>query len=692
MSALPQLSLVPRSPEQQWLSAEQVMTATGWSKRTFYRRSAELLSREKPGGLNARAMREYLASSLPAAASQAQLVVVPPQGAQLGPLFAGLPAVGAQRITLTDPAAQAQAEKREAIIKPLIYYADNAERLSQLKLPDGRAITSLARLIEHVALTQGACVRTIKQWLALYRAGGFVALADRKRADKGTSRWFARHRAASVLAAYLYLVERQSVTFVREQIEFEAESLGLVEGDLPSRETVRVFLADAISPAMKTLAREGQRAYRERMAPYLRRGFVDVFANQVWVGDHAIHDVEISNDIFTEVPRWTPGRLRMSAFVDYRSRKAWGTWAWEGSSRSIAATMLRAILEVGPPDHIYVDNGRDYRKIAKGATRGSEIELADDEKAPRKWWDGEYESIERTGLLARLGISVTHCIPRHPQSKHVERFFRTMHERFDAVHHTYTSGSPFTRPEATEAAMMRHRRLLKAGRGAQSNHPLASRFILGCLSWLEEYNNTPQSGEGMDGLTPNQVFEMERNPNQKPTPEPATLALLMSEFARRKVQECSVRVGNYRYTPRPDDRNAWAAMHEANECEVMVAYNSNDLEFVVALDREGRFIAWLEAEQLARFAPNDPETQKQIGESMEIRRGLEKATKQSLALIANTARANGAKSAEELLYSRLQIPTAAGEVVTQSKPRLRPEKKAQAPMTPAQVARMLLEE
>jgi len=403
--------------------------------------------------------------------------------------------------------------------------------------------------------------------------------------------------------------------------------------------------------------------------------------------------VEIQNDLFEEVPFGTTGRLRISAFVDYRSRKAWGTWAWEGSSRSIAATMLRAMLEVGPPEGIYVDNGKDYKKVAKGAIHGSELPAIgdDDAKAPQTWYDDEYKRIERTGLLARLGIAVTHCIPRHPQSKHVERFFRTMHERFDAVHSTYTSGSPFTRPEATEAAMMRHRRLLKAGRVEESNHPTASRFILGCLSWIREYNATPHSGEGMDGRSPDEVFASELNPNQKPVPNPETLALLLSEYVKRGVRECAVQLNHYRYTPRPEDRMAWAAMHEANEGEVLVGYNPEDPEFVVALTLDGRFLAWLEAEPLLRFAPNDPATQRQIGQSMEIRRGLEKAQKGALKAIAAGARGLGARSAEEMLYGRLQLPAATGAVITQRRPRLRPDKEAVAPSTAADIASNFLE-
>ncbi len=685
MSAQPQLSIVPKAGSWLALTVDQLLERTGWSRPKFFRKRKELIARTRAdGGI------EYLESSIPAKPA-ASLAIVPAP-VQLGPLFQNVPSCPAPRILLPDPELQKQAEHRLNLIAPLLDFcaardSGGAGRYAALSLADGRPVTSLERMVEYAAHQAGQSPRTIKRWMARYKSGGFAALADRIRADKGVGRWFHTHRDAAVLAAYLYLVERQSVTFVYEQLEHQ------IAEDVPSKETVRSFLSDAVSPAMKTLAREGQREYRERMSPYLRRGYSDVFANQILVGDHAIHDVEIQNDIFAEVPYGTPGRLRISAFVDYRSRKAWATWALEGSSRSIAATLVRCLLEAGPPEGIYVDNGKDYKKVARGATPASELPFDDDDKkAPANWWENEYAAIERTGLLARLGIWVTHCLPRHPQSKHVERFFRTMHERFDAAHATYTSGSPFTRPELTEKLMMRHRRLLKAGRVGESNHPTASRFILGCLKWIAEYNETPHSGEGMDGRSPNQVFAEERNPDQKPAPEQAALALLMAEYEKRQVRECAVTLMKYRYTPAPQDSLGWAAMHQANETEVLVAYNASDPEYVAALDLEGRFIAWLEAEPLLRFAPNDPATQGQIGQSMEMRRSLEKATRATLGMIATEARSNGARSAEELVYGRLLVPATAGEVVTQRRPLLAAPKAIAAPMTPDEVAHMILEE
>ena len=60
-----------------------------------------------------------------------------------------------------------------------------------------------------------------------------------------------------------------------------------------------------------------------------------------------------------------------------------------------------------------------------------------------------------------------------------------------------------------------------------------------------------------------------------------------------------------------------------------------------------------------RFAPGDPHTQAQIADSFRTRRGLEKATRETLTTISRVARSNGAISPLEAMASRLQL--AAGE-------------------------------
>ena len=603
--------------------------------------------------------------------------------------FASPAAAQLRRVALCSPEAQAQAESRLQILTPLLDYRNDPSRYASICLADGSPVTSFTRLVEHTAEISEVSTRTVFHWLVRFKEGGLPALADRERRDKHRSCFFDAYPKAAWLAAYIFLDERMSVRVAHEFILRDLSQLEVPPEDAPSYETVRAWLHQ-MPAALAVYAREGRKAYRERMSAYLKRGYTDVYSNQVWVGDHMIHDIEASNDLFDNIERWAPLRIRLSAMLDYRSRALVGaSWAWEGSSRAIAATMRRGISRFGPPEHIYVDNGKDYRKVTRGALPGY---LKESPLAPEGWWRAELEQIANLGFLARLHIAVTHCIPHHPQSKHVERFFRTLHERFDKCWPTYTSGSPFTRPEATETAMMTHRKLVKAGRGAESRHPRASQIVAGCLSWIEEYNATPHGGEGMDGGTPTEVFNANLNPAQRPMPEPAALALLLFDRETRQVRECAVTLNKRRY--QPVDDAGWIALHQANESQILIASNPSDPDCAAALDLGGNFLAWLEPEDLIRFAPGDAETQAQIGESFHIRRGLEKATRNILSTIRSNARANGAVSPLESMASRLQL--AAGEtgddLVTQRKPRQPGNDKSPATAaTPAQAARMFLE-
>jgi hypothetical protein len=240
--------------------------------------------------------------------------------------------------------------------------------------------------------------------------------------------------------------------------------------------------------------------------------------------------------------------------------------------------------------------------------------------------------------------------------------------------------------------MMEHRKLARHGHVADSNHPKASLFIAACLAWMEEYADTPHTGEGMDGGTPRQVFEANLNPRQKPTPDAATLALLMAEHEKRLVQECAIHLNKRRYTP--IDQPGWIALHNLNSCEVLIAYEPGAPEDAAALDLDGNFICALRTEELVRFAPGDPHTKSLVQESMRQRRHLEKQTREALQTISLVARQNGAQSPLEAMASRLQLPadTNISDLVTQRKPRFGPDKQAVAPKSASEIASSFLEE
>lgn len=675
--------------EDRWISSEDALGATNWRLRKLQRevKRGNVKSRPLQIGLGGRSRSEYLLSSLP---FDAQVRLAQRRSALM--LSPGEPPTAEKPKVALSPEEEQQARARYRIIEPLLNFKAEEQSAARpqmhlglgLLLTDGSPVRNLSQMCAYLAETHQTDKATLWRWLKRFRAQGRVGLADRVRADKGKSRFFEDNPKAAALAAYLYLEQRQSVQSAYEAIRRDCLSLDLTPEELPHYATVYRFLnGSRFSEPMKLLAREGTRVYRERCAPYVSRNYSETASNEIWVSDHMIHDVEAQNDCFPDAEWGAPIRLRFTCLLDFHSRFVVGySWCWEGSSQSIASAIRRAVTLHGPAEVFYCDNGKDYLKVARGAMPAY---LRESGLAPEDWYSRELTELMETGVLSRLGIAAQHCIVRHPQSKHVERFFRTVHERFDKKFPTYTGGSPATRPDFAAEAMAQHRKLLRMGSPGMSLHPPASLFIRMALAWIDEYHSTPHRGQGMLGRTPRQAFEQDRNPRQKPTPTPEVLALMLAEHTERKVSECSIELHRKRYVG--NDEISATMLHEMNGRKVTVAYDPLDLENVALLDDNLRLIAWARPEHYLTQSA-DAETGARIAESMQQRRRMEKRTRQTIVGIAATARANGALTDVEHLAARAGVVE---EAVTQRPMRLRPSNAAVAPPTPDEIGRMLAE-
>jgi hypothetical protein len=140
-------------------------------------------------------------------------------------------------------------------------------------LPDGTSAWSIKDAVDWCAMHVERNPRTIRYWIAKFKAAGTSAFEPAPRSDKGTSRFFTQHRKAAILAAYLFLCLRPSARAVHEAIVRNRELIEVPEAKLPSCETVRRWLRSA-SPMLVAMALEGQRTYRELMFSDLERGLL----------------------------------------------------------------------------------------------------------------------------------------------------------------------------------------------------------------------------------------------------------------------------------------------------------------------------------------------------------------------------------------------------------------------------------
>jgi putative transposase len=277
------------------------------------------------------------------------------------------------------PDPQQKALWRFGIIAPLLHHGDDdptlAKMLEQLESktyirPDGSA----ARL----------SAETLRKWLYRYRKGGFAALSDRVRSDKG------RHQVDRSTLAAMGKLRKDNPNWTLAKILARLLADGAWNGIRPSRAT------------MYRIAGSNQ-LHRNRSAPVTdRRAFAFTCFGQLWMAD------------FMHGPKLRCGRRTkkaiLHAIIDDASRYVVSArFYWQETVEVLLTEIMIAVRRFGLCQRFYTDNGPSYA------------------------------SAHLKQVCARLGMHLVHTPPYRPQGRgKVERFFRTVREQFLSEQHART--------------------------------------------------------------------------------------------------------------------------------------------------------------------------------------------------------------------------------------------------------------
>jgi putative transposase len=588
-----------------WLTRDAVLQLTGWTTRTVERKvkNGVLESRLSSKAQNGKSIREFALRSLPHDAQKkalnAQLVaafspenapakVTPidsPQG-QLAFPDSSTRLEAYRDLTILSPDQDKEAQRRFAAVDALQQIMQRGRDKDRMWRPlSGVVLSTNLELENYIAKQHNMSRQTLLMWRKRLNERGYSALAGRTPGPaKGFSDFFDNRPELRSFAEKKYLSERLSIRMVHEALETECARRSI---DPPCYETVRLYLSRQ-PEALKIIAREGEREYHDRCEMYVVKDYRAKIANDIWVSDHMTHDVFVRNDgFFPDEKEGAPLRPWLTAIIDYRTRKVLGwTWSANPSSDSINSAMRMALIHFGKPaECLYVDNGKDYKSLGRVNPISPQL----------------------SGALQRLEIASQHCQPRHPQSKHIERWFRTLHERFDVLWRPFYSGtSPKDRPEECDQQLAEHNKLLKAGQVEQSPLPLASEFVQAAALWITEYNAKHRhTGEGMDGKTPDELFNQQYpigNRRLLKQEDIRALDELLRRRERRRVREGGcIFIHNHRYEP--SDAASNAAMFHEIEHDVIVACDPANMGEAIACDLDGRYLATLQASKLLAHGP-----------------------------------------------------------------------------------------
>jgi putative transposase len=234
--------------------------------------------------------------------------------------------------------------------------------------------------------------------------------------------------------------------------------------------------------AAVALHRGGVESYKNTAANFIERDYTTLDANALWVSDHHRFDVMVRQGNVT-------GRPWLCAFQDVRSRMivGWRIFMHDPNSDVILAAFRDGCMARGVPEKVYLDNGKDFDAEA----------LQGETKAQRRRRRRRKEKpLVDAGVFGRLGVKVIHALPYNPQAKPIERFFGTVCSRFSVMFATYCGRSPEAKPDDLGE---------KLKRGAA---PELRDFAAAFTNWLEEYHAAAHAGDGMDGRSPRDVFDV----------------------------------------------------------------------------------------------------------------------------------------------------------------------------------------
>ena len=223
--------------------------------------------------------------------------------------------------------------------------------------------------------------------------------------------------------------------------------------------------------------------------------------------DHHLIDVAVKNKYGKVVRPW------LTVFYDARSNKVISFILRDKSADStvIKECLKNGITTNGVPKELYFDNGKDYRE---------------------KSFNKDFPA----ALVNRLGIKMIYATPYHGQAKTVERWFRTLEDRFCKFFITYLGRDAKQRPE----------KMRKPFKDLENIAPDIEDFKSKLAEYIEEYNNTPSKGQDMNNKTPNEVY-LENLKNKIELRDTNDLNIICGTFEIRSVGKNGIQYENRQY-------------------------------------------------------------------------------------------------------------------------------------------------
>lgn len=339
----------------------------------------------------------------------------------------------------------------------------------------------------------------------------------------------------------------KAATFTKLQLR--NQGIQCTKSDMTFRRYAEEFIARKYDTWI--FMREGQKALKDKVLPYIKRDPSKLEVGDVFVADGHVLNFQVINPYTGK-----PCRATLVGYVDWKSNDLAGYEIMVNENTQCIASALRnAIIRLGRiPRIAYQDNGKGFKsKFFTGSPSLEEVGLE--------------------GLFARLGISPVFATPYNARAKIIERWFREFGNTFERLFPSYIGASIGDKP----AYMMRNERWHKMLHNEYI--PTIDETIGYIEMWLQWYRTTECSR--VRGRTIGEVWAEGVGPGV----DIDQLDDLMMETRIARVDRNGIRFCNQHYYD-----NSLQGMTG----QVMIRYSLNDLDRIKVYSIEGESICTAE--------------------------------------------------------------------------------------------------
>ena len=330
------------------------------------------------------------------------------------------------------------------------------------------------------------------------------------------------------------------------------------------------------------LAREGQKALKDKVEPYIVRNAALLKPGQVLIADGHTLNFQVINPFTGK-----PCRATLLGFLDWKSGGLVGyDIMLEECTQNIASALRNAILKMDHiPDFVYQDNGRAFKsKFFNG--------------------DKKFEELGFTGLYQRLGIKPIYATPYNARAKVIERFFLDFQESFEKLMPSYIGTSIENKP----AYLKRNEKLHKAIHEKNNFIPTIEQTIQFIQKWLD-YKHSQPCTNSKDQTIAEVLSEIEKQNIDENTLDDLMMAQEIKSIGRNGIRFLKADYFD-------------EALYGINE-KTIIKYSLFDLSYIKVYSLKGEFLC-----RANRVTPTHP-LAAQMGDIKDVEDYKQKIEKQA---------------------------------------------------------------